>query len=199
MAATASMSSLTSASTSYLSQRVTASRAAGHGIFSKVSPSDQNSSFFGVRLWVRGATQPNDRNLGVGFSIRAASGAKGDHLVRKVTARELDDILANERDSPMVVDFYATWCGPCALLAQQLEQLAMEYGDRVRFLKIDTDEEHELADQMKIRGLPTMVFVSQDTEKLAIRTEGLLSSKDIRDIIEKELDAPQGDLAMDAE
>lgn len=81
MAATASMSSLTSASTSYLSQRVTASRAAGHGIFSKVSPSDQNSSFFGVRLWVRGATQPNDRNLGVGFSIRAASGAKGDHLV----------------------------------------------------------------------------------------------------------------------
>lgn len=131
-------------------------------------------------------TQVSVRKQNFGVGIRAA-GAKGDYLVQKVSARELDDILANERSSPMVVDFYATWCGPCILLAQELEQLAVEYGDRVRFLKIDTDEEHELANQMEIRGLPTMVFVSPDTEKLAIRTEGLLSTNVIRDIIEKEL------------
>jgi thioredoxin len=106
---------------------------------------------------------------------------------QKVTARELDDILAGERTQPVVVDFYATWCGPCILLAQELEMLAVEYGDRVRFLKIDTDEEHELATQMEIRGLPTLVFVSKDTEKLARRTEGLLPGDVIRDIIEKEL------------
>jgi thioredoxin len=106
---------------------------------------------------------------------------------QKVTARELDDILAGERSQPVVVDFYATWCGPCILLAQELEMLAVEYGDRVRFLKVDTDEEHELATQMEIRGLPTMVFVSKDTEKLAIRTEGLLPGDVIRNIIEKEL------------
>jgi thioredoxin len=113
--------------------------------------------------------------------------AKASLLVRKVTARELDDILGGERTQPMVVDFYATWCGPCILLAQELETLAVEYGDRVRFLKIDTDEEHELATQMEIRGLPTMVFVSKDTEKHAIRTEGLLPGQVIRDIIDKEL------------
>ncbi|CAK9870383.1 unnamed protein product [Sphagnum jensenii] len=113
--------------------------------------------------------------------------AKDAPLVQKVTARELDDILAGERTQPLVVDFYATWCGPCILLAQELEMLAVEYGDRVRFLKIDTDEEHELATQMEIRGLPTMVFVSKDTEKLARRTEGLLPGDVIRDIIEKEL------------
>jgi len=99
----------------------------------------------------------------------------------------LDDILGGERTQPMVVDFYATWCGPCILLAQELETLAVEYGDRVRFLKIDTDEEHELATQMEIRGLPTMVFLSKDTEKHAIRTEGLLPGQVIRDIIDKEL------------
>jgi len=142
------------------------------------------SAFNGIRLQVR--TPANVRNHRVGVRVRAA-GAKGDYLVQKVSARELDDILANERSSPMVVDFYATWCGPCMLLAQELEQLAVEYGDRVRFLKIDTDEEHELANQMQIRGLPTMVFVSPDTEKLAIRTEGLLPTNTIRDIIEKEL------------
>lgn len=142
------------------------------------------AAFSGIRLQVH--TPANVRNRRVGVRVRAA-GAKGDYLVQKVSARELDDILANERSSPMVVDFYATWCGPCILLAQELEQLAVEYGDRVRFLKIDTDEEHELANQMQIRGLPTMVFVSPDTEKLAIRTEGLLPTNTIRDIIEKEL------------
>ncbi|KAL2613456.1 hypothetical protein R1flu_025148 [Riccia fluitans] len=66
-------------------------------------------------------------------------------------------------------------------------QLAVEYREEVRFLKVDTDEEHELATQMQIRGLPTMVFVSCDMEKLAIRTEGLLPTDTIRNIIENEL------------
>ncbi|KAG0560560.1 hypothetical protein M758_10G185200 [Ceratodon purpureus] len=194
MAAAASMASLTSTS---LPQRLSASRArhqpsssarlglgfrAGAGLSN--SQRVAKSSFNGIQLQVRTPASVRTQSGGVG--IRAA-GAKGDYLVQKVSARELDDILANERSSPMVVDFYATWCGPCILLAQELEQLAVEYGDRVRFLKIDTDEEHELANQMEIRGLPTMVFVSPDTEKLAIRTEGLLSTNVIRDIIEKEL------------
>ncbi|KAL3695121.1 hypothetical protein R1sor_008772 [Riccia sorocarpa] len=117
----------------------------------------------------------------------SASLAPRAALVQKVTAKELDDILTNQRTSPIIIDFYATWCGPCIVLAQELEDLAVEYGDEVRFLKVDTDEEHELATQMEIRGLPTMVFVSSDTEKLAIRTEGLLPSDTIRNIIENEL------------
>ncbi|KAL3683943.1 hypothetical protein R1sor_001965 [Riccia sorocarpa] len=117
----------------------------------------------------------------------SASLAPRAALVQKVTAKELDDILTNQRTSPIIIDFYATWCGPCIVLAQELEDLAVEYGEEVRFLKVDTDEEHELATQMEIRGLPTMVFVSSDTEKLAIRTEGLLPSDTIRNIIENEL------------
>jgi thioredoxin len=140
------------------------------------------SSFVGVQITPLRLTRAESKRATAGYSPRVSAA-----LVQKVSARELDDILANERTSPMVVDFYATWCGPCILLAQELEQLAVEYGDRVRFLKIDTDEEHELANQMEIRGLPTMVFVSPDTEKLAIRTEGLLATNVIRDIIEKEL------------
>ncbi|KAI5070569.1 hypothetical protein GOP47_0015193 [Adiantum capillus-veneris] len=112
--------------------------------------------------------------------------AQGSH-VAKVTAQELDTILDGGRECPIVVDFYATWCGPCILLSQELEKLAAEYGETVKFLKVDTDEEHELASELKIQGLPTLVFVSKDAEKNAIRTEGLLSADAIRNIIENEL------------
>lgn len=107
--------------------------------------------------------------------------------MKKVTAKELDTILDGTRDCPVVVDFYATWCGPCVLLSQELELLAAEYGETVKFLKVDTDEEFELASEMKIQGLPTLIFVSKDTEKNAIRTEGLLPADVIRNIIENEL------------
>jgi len=185
--ATASMASLSSAS---CLPRASAS-IVRHPISSRVGLSCTrlvNSSFNGVRFRVP-LTQTGVRKLRVS-SIRAA-GAKGDYIVKKVSARELDDILTNKRDLPIVIDFYATWCGPCILLAQQLEELAVEYTDNVQFLKVDTDEEHELCAQMEIRGLPTMVFVHQDKEKRAIRTEGLLPTDVIRDIIKQELGASQ--------
>lgn len=85
---------------------------------------------------------------------------------------------------PIVVDFYATWCGPCVLLAQELEKLALDYNGQVKFLKVDTDEEYELASQLEIRGLPTMVFLSRDKDKVGSRMEGLHSSQTIREIID---------------
>eukprot|EP00475_Leptophrys_vorax_P028054 TRINITY_DN40321_c0_g1_i1.p1 TRINITY_DN40321_c0_g1~~TRINITY_DN40321_c0_g1_i1.p1 ORF type:complete len:175 (-),score=4.78 TRINITY_DN40321_c0_g1_i1:182-706(-) len=107
------------------------------------------------------------------------------NLVKKVNSKELDDLLTGDRELPMVIDFYATWCGPCILLAQELEQLAVEYHGQVQFLKVDTDEEYELANQLEIRGLPTVVFVSTDKTKLAVRTEGLLPIPTIKQLIEE--------------
>eukprot|EP00897_Mesotaenium_endlicherianum_P000845 jgi/Mesen1/10761/ME000091S10310 len=105
--------------------------------------------------------------------------------VKKVTAPELDELLMQPRTVPMVIDFYATWCGPCVLLAQELEKLALEYGSAVQFVKVDTDEEYQLAQQLEIRGLPTMVFVSHDKTKPAQRTEGLLPRQTIMEIIQE--------------
>ncbi|KAJ7541701.1 hypothetical protein O6H91_10G071600 [Diphasiastrum complanatum] len=117
----------------------------------------------------------------------AAAGKETGSFVQKVTARELNEIVMNHRSLPIVVDFYATWCGPCILMAQELESLAIEYAGDVRFLKVDTDEEQALANQLEIRGLPTLVFINQDAEKPAIRTEGLLPKDEIRNIIDKDL------------
>lgn len=122
-----------------------------------------------------GRMQSGTHTLRRRFSVKCG-------LVQKVTAKELDSLLS-ERALPLVVDFYATWCGPCVLLAQELEQLAVEYHGQIQFLKVDTDEEYELAQQLQIRGLPTVVFVSQDKSKPALRTEGLLPSATIKELL----------------
>eukprot|EP00899_Mesostigma_viride_P005620 jgi/Mesvir1/15059/Mv14709-RA.1 len=107
-------------------------------------------------------------------------------MVEKLNAQQLEEAIQG-RDKPLVVDFYATWCGPCLMLATELEKLAEEMQGKVRFVKVDTDEETDLASMLEIRGLPTLVFVGTDKSKPALRTEGLLPRETIREIIDKEL------------
>jgi len=108
---------------------------------------------------------------------------------RKVSAEDLEVELA-KRSVPMIIDFYATWCGPCVLLAKELEQVAEELGDSVQILKVDTDENTALSTQLMIQGLPTMIFVGLNPDQPAIRTEGLLPAATIKEIVANELNKP---------
>ncbi|KAK9128996.1 hypothetical protein Syun_017793 [Stephania yunnanensis] len=110
-----------------------------------------------------------------------------DYLVKKVSAEEVQELVKGERKVPIVLDFYATWCGPCILMAQELEMLAVEYESNVLILKIDTDDEYEFARDMQVRGLPTVYFISPNPTKDAIRTEGLIPIQMMRDIIDNEM------------
>lgn len=69
-------------------------------------------------------------------------------------------------------------------------QVAQELGDSVHILKVDTEIEKALASQLRIQGLPTMIFIGMDPEKPALRTEGLLPANSIKDIVLNELMAP---------
>ena len=106
--------------------------------------------------------------------------------VQKMNAEELEIAMAN-RDRPMVIDFYATWCGPCVLMSSELEKVQEQLGDKVQCVKVDTDEESDLATQLQIQGLPTPVFVSTDSSKPALRTEGMLPAETVISVIENEL------------
>jgi thioredoxin 1 len=74
-----------------------------------------------------------------------------------------DDVLKSDR--PVLVDYWAEWCGPCKMIAPILEELATEYGDRVKICKVDVDENQDTAARFGIRGIPTlMLFKNGDVE-----------------------------------
>lgn len=67
-------------------------------------------------------------------------------------------------NKPCVIDFYATWCGPCKMVAPILEKLAQEYDGKVDFYKVDTDKEQKLAMILKIQYLPTVFFAKDGAQ-----------------------------------
>ncbi len=62
---------------------------------------------------------------------------------------------------PVLVDFYATWCGPCQMMAPILEEVSSALGDRLQVVKIDTDRYPKLASQFQVQGLPTLMLFKQ--------------------------------------
>ena len=124
--------------------------------------------------------------------IQAASGqseavsGQNPSNIRYVNEEELEVEIVN-REKPLIIDFYATWCGPCLMLSKELEQVAETLGDRVQILKIDCDENEGISSALQIQGLPTLIFVGMNPEKPALRTEGLLPAQSIIDIVTSEL------------
>jgi thioredoxin len=78
-------------------------------------------------------------------------------------------------DVPVLVDFYATWCGPCQMMANILEQVNGQMKDRLRIVKVDTDKYPALASQYGVQALPTLVLFKQG--QAIDKIEGVLPSE----------------------
>lgn len=81
-------------------------------------------------------------------------------------------IHTNKSDLPIVVDFWATWCGPCRMMAPVFEQAANELKTRVQFAKVNTEADHSLAAKYNIRSIPTIAIFHKGRE--LARTAGAM-------------------------
>jgi thioredoxin 1 len=86
---------------------------------------------------------------------------------------------------PAIVDFYAEWCGPCKAIAPILEELSIEYTDRLQIFKIDTDKEAELSSLFGIQSIPTLLFIPLGGSLMM--QKGALPKNVLRQVIEERL------------
>jgi thioredoxin 1 len=100
--------------------------------------------------------------------------------VTELTDAEFDNIVHNSSE-PVLVDFWAPWCGPCKMLAPVIEKIASEYAGKAKICKLNTDEHHEAAVEFGISAIPTVIlFHGSQTVKKWV---GLVSKADIADAI----------------
>ena len=92
-----------------------------------------------------------------------------------------------QSEIPVIVDFWAPWCGPCRMVAPILEKLAEEYEGQLIVAKVNTDEHGQWAQHYNVQGIPTMLFVASG--KVAHQQVGALPEPYLRDMVDEFLSA----------
>ena len=90
-----------------------------------------------------------------------------------------DEVL--QADGPVLVDFWAPWCGPCKMVAPILDKIAQEYAGKVVVAKVNTDDNPEWAMKYGVQGIPTMLFVAGG--KIVHRQVGAMPERMLRDVV----------------
>ncbi|MDX1650961.1 MAG: thioredoxin [Brumimicrobium sp.] len=86
-------------------------------------------------------------------------------------------------DTPVLVDFYATWCGPCQSMMPVVDEIKNNYGEKLRILKIDVDKNQAASAKYKVRGVPTFLLFKKG--EIVWRAAGMQSRADLKQQIDK--------------
>lgn len=105
-------------------------------------------------------------------------------MVKQVNVAEFDEIIKNAT-VPVVCDFFATWCGPCKMLAPVMEQVSDEMDGKAIFLKVDVDDNMELAGRYSIMSIPLLLVFKGG--EVVDKSLGFMSKSDVSAFVEKSL------------
>lgn len=86
-----------------------------------------------------------------------------------------------EANVPVLIDFWASWCGPCRMMSPVIEKIAEEMGDKLKVCKVNVDENHELAEEYEIMTIPAFIVIKNGAE--SGRTIGVQPKEDILKLI----------------
>lgn len=92
-------------------------------------------------------------------------------------AKQSFNTLINQSEQPVLVDFHATWCGPCQTLAPIVEDFAREMSGKLKVIKVDVDKNQMAASRYNIRGVPTLILFKNG--EIVWRKSGLMTKRDL--------------------
>ncbi|HUH35805.1 MAG TPA: thioredoxin [Moheibacter sp.] len=90
-----------------------------------------------------------------------------------------------QQEKPVLVDFFATWCGPCKMQEPILEEVKQRLGDQISILKVDIDQNQQVASQYKIRSVPTLIIFKQG--EIRWRQSGVFPANELERLLKESI------------